>query len=134
MTALDDFFRRLAQERARLNWDVQVPLAGRHLHIPFAFRNGAWNLVKPWRFSGQEKRALSAAMHVAVEGDLIHRHGKDEDGEKKPIVVSSFEEPVHAKDLETRVGDVLHEYSVDTAAAREVSLFACKVEKLAHRA
>src|SRR5438132_9480661 len=52
---------------------------------------------------------------------------------KKLIVVSSFEEPVHAKDLETQVGDVLHEYSVETVAAREVSLFACKVEKLAHR-
>ena len=72
-------------------------------------------------------------MHLAVEGDLIHRHGKDEDGEKKLIVVSSFEEPVHANDLETRVADVLHEYSVETVAAREVSLFAGKVEKLTHR-
>jgi len=131
VTALDGFFRRLAQEgRARLNWDVEVPLVGRHLHIPFAFRNGAWNLVKPWRFSGQEKRALSAAMHLAVEGDLIHRHGKDEDGEKKLIVVSSFEEPVHAKDLEGRVAEVLHEYSVDMVAPGQVSLFTSRVEKL----
>ncbi len=132
ITELDNRFQRLAQDgRARLNWDVPVPLVGRHLHIPFAFRNGAWNLVKPWRFSGQEKRAVSAAVHLAVEGDLIHRHGKDEDGEKKLIVVSSFEDPVHAKDLEGRVAGILHEYSVDMVAPRQVGVFVAKVEKLA---
>jgi hypothetical protein len=62
---------------------------------------------------------------------LIHRHGKDEDGEKKLIVVSSFEEPVHAKDLEGRVAGILHEYTVEMVASAQVSVFASKVEKLA---
>ena len=38
----------------------------------------ALNLVKPQWFSPEEKKATATAMKLAVEGDLLARHGTDE--------------------------------------------------------
>ena len=90
--ALEKLFRRLEKEgRAKLDWSLQVPVCGLHLQVPYAYKNGVWNLVKPYRFSSQESQAMGAAIRLAIEGDLLQRHGTDELGEKKLIVIPSFE-------------------------------------------
>jgi hypothetical protein len=70
-------------------------------------------------------------MHLAALGNLLRRHGRDDDGDKKLIVVYSFEESAPAEKLQSRVAEVLHEYSVVTVPAREVGEFVANVEKLA---
>jgi hypothetical protein len=72
-------------------------------------------------------------MRPALAGDLSHRHGTAADGEKKLMVVSSFEEPAVGAKLEGRVAKVLHEYGVQMVAEREVSAFLVHVAKVAHR-
>ena len=70
LPALDDLFHRLEQAgRAQLNLDVTVPIVGRHLRVPYAYRNGAVNLVKPQLFPEPEDRAIGTAMRLAIEGD-----------------------------------------------------------------
>ena len=58
---------------------VEVPVLGRELRVPYAYRNGALNLVKPQPFPESEERAASVAARLALQGDLLYRH-KGEDG------------------------------------------------------
>ena len=130
---LDSFFQRLQQQgRAKLNWDVTVPVVGRPLHVPYAYRNGVWNLVKPQRFSSQESQAVGAAMRLALEGDLLHNHETDDDGKKNLIVVSTFDGNGSASQLQGRVERVLEEYHVKTVPASEIDSFLAEVEQEAH--
>ena len=130
---LGAMFHRLAKQgRARLDWTIQVPLVGRRLYVPYAFRNGIWNLVKPQRFPTQEASAIGAAIRLAVEGDLLHKHDEDQLGPKKLIVVSSFEHGNGSQDLESRVEKLLREYNVETVREADTSEYAAQVDKTAH--
>jgi hypothetical protein len=130
---LDCVFHRLHdQGRARLDWEVSVPMVGRTLRVPYAYRNGEWNLVKPQRFSGTESSAINTAMRLALEGDLLQRHSNDEEGTKRLIVVSLFREDDHTGSLTDRVAELLGEYRVRTVKPAEIAQFAAQVERNAH--
>jgi hypothetical protein len=131
--ALDARFQQLHEQgRAKLNWEVTVPVVGRTLRVPYAYRNGMWNLVKPQRFSCQEGPALGAAMRLAIEGDLLFKHKSIDDGKKQLIVVSSFENDDKVERLRDRVQEVLREYHVATVIETQVNAFLSKVEQEAH--
>jgi hypothetical protein len=109
---LDSVFRRLTdQGRARLDWELNVPVVGRTLRVPYAYRNGAWNLVKPQRFSSSESSAINTAMRLALEGDLLQRHSNDEEGAKQLIVISLFPEEPETHSLTNRVSELLGVHS-----------------------
>jgi len=130
---LDNVFRRLHEEgRARLDWPVNVPILGRTLRVPYAYRNGIWNLIKPQRFSGSESVVTNTAMGLAVEGDLLHKHGGDQDGKKRLIVVSIFADDGLSVAVGSRVRDLLSEYRVGLVREDEVPGFLASVEKEAH--
>lgn len=121
-----------AQGRAVLNVPVIVPILGRTLKIPYSFRNGATNLVKPQVFTNEENPASNAAARLAVEGDLLRRHGQDEGGEKRLIVVPAFERGANQSGLRQRVLDVLREYSVETVMGEAIPQFIERVRQEAH--
>jgi hypothetical protein len=130
---LEKLFRRLEKEgRAKLDWSVQVPVCGLHLQVPYAYKNGVWNLVKPDRFSAQESQAMGAAIRLAIEGGFLQRHGTDDLGEKKLIVIPSFDRATDRRNLEGKVGQLLTEYHVDTVPENAVADFAAEVEETAH--
>jgi len=52
---------------------VKVPIEGRSLHVPYAYRNGAMNLMLPQLFSCQQAPAVRTAVQLAVAGDLLQR-------------------------------------------------------------
>jgi hypothetical protein len=130
---LDSLFRRLEQEgRARGEWEIVVPKLGRPITVPYAYRNGAWNLVKPYAFSSQEDPALRSAERLAIEGDLLARFGADEGGAKQLVVVTSFGPEAVSARLESRVRDVLNLYHVKTVTEGEIQQFAAQVDHEAH--
>jgi hypothetical protein len=130
---LDQVFRRLQEQgRARLDWSLQVPLLGRTLRVPYAYRNGAWKLVKPQRFSEHENVATNTAMGLAVEGDLLQRHGCDEDGQKQLIVVSLVADQGPSSCVINRVADLLSEYGIGFVRPQELPGFISRVEQEAH--
>lgn len=130
---LDEVFRRLHEQgRARLNWPVKVPILGRALRVPYAYRNGLWNLVKPQRFSGSETFVTNTAMGLAVEGDLLQKHGVDQDGKKRLIVVSVFADDGLSANVGNRVADLLSEYRVELVRQNELPKFLASVEREAH--
>lgn len=133
MPVLDARFKLLHEQgRAKLNWEVTVPVVGRTLRVPYAYRNGVWNLVKPQRFSYQEGPALGAAMRLAIEGDLLFKHGSEHNGKKQLIVVSSFENNQVTEGLQNRVREVLREYNVKTVVDTQLNAFLSKVDQEAH--
>lgn len=132
---LDDVFQRLHQEgRAQLNLSVDVPVLGRSLRIPYAYQNGVLNLVRPQRFSKKENVAMESAMRLAMEGDLLQRHGQNGGSEKKLVVVSLFAHDGGEQPVAGRVGQLLHEYHVANVQENEIGHFVSQVEQEAHSA
>jgi hypothetical protein len=127
---LDAVFHELhAQGRAKLDWPVTVPVVRRPLRVPYAYRNSAWNLVKPFRFSSQEGLALAAAMRLAIEGDLLQKHQTQDDEKMKLIVVASFEQHGLSDELQDRVDNVLGEYKVRTVRDAQIEPFLSEVRQ-----
>ena len=130
---LDAVFQELEHEgRAALNVPVKIPLLGKRVRIPYAYRNGAVHLVKPERFPPVEGQATDAAMKLAIEGDLLERYGRDADGEKRLVVVSTFAGETPNPDVRERVVRVLKEYHVKTVLPSDLAAFVEEVRRKAH--
>ena len=133
ISKLDSVFQDLERQgRARLNWNINIPVLGRPLHVPYAYRNGVWNLVKHYHFSTQEGTALRAAERLAIEGDLLFKNPTDENEQTKLVVVSSFEKDEDTSDIRGRVENVLRIYNVKTVSDTQVNSFLAEVKKEAH--
>src|SRR5262249_32235922 len=129
--ALEQVFQSLVlQGLAEKDVEVPVPVLGKRLQVPYAYRNGTLNLVKAQRFSAEVAAATKTAMQLAVEGDLIDRHGEDEQGKKRLVVVASFSEgKTVKKDVRERVLQLLSEYPVKTVPPEEVQAYAEEVRR-----
>ncbi len=119
------------QGRAQLNLRITVPVFGRSLTVPYAYSNGRLNLVKPQRFSQQESASLNSAGLLALEGNLVKRHGTAEGTDARLIIVSSFEDDQNLG-LVKRVTDVLGDFEVENITKDQVDAFLDRVRKEAH--
>lgn len=127
--ALSAIFRRPSlQGRVLFDQRVSVPVLERPLRVPYAFLNGAMNLVKPQSFLAEERSATSVAMRLAVEGDLLARH-QIGDQQHKLIVIPSYQTDDTASQLRRRVEGVLGEYRVRVVNDDELDSFAAEVER-----
>ena len=131
---LDDLFHRLERAgRAQLNLTLNVPVLERPLRVPYAYRNGDLNLVKPHKFSAQEGEAMKAAVSLAVQGDLLQRHlPYQEDRKHHLTVVPSFETSGDGQWARTHVCRVLEEYQVKVVPEDRIPAFVANVEQEAH--
>jgi len=126
---LQSLFSRLSSEgRAELNYHAKLPVFGQEFTVPFAYRNGVLNLVKPQRFS---HRAPQQALNLAIRGDLIHKHGLEDAPNPNLVVVSRFDIPCDPEFI-SHVDRVLEEYSVKHIRQSEVSEFAERIDVEAH--
>lgn len=128
---LGEVFYRLQQERKI--WHpgmITVPIYKRQLEIPYAYKNGVINLVKPHVFAA-DKRAETQAAKLAVNGQLIEKHLID--GEKhKLIVVSTQESATQAKEITDHVEPMFRDLGVRLIRPQQADAFAIEVEKSAH--
>lgn len=128
---LSEVFHRL--ERSHLMWKpgkVTVPVLNRKLEIPYAYRNGVVNLVKPHVFP-TTKRAESKAESLALNGDLIRRYPID--GEQRQLIVVSTQETAEqAREVNEHVAPLFKEYGVRLIRPDNVDEFAAEVEQSAH--
>jgi hypothetical protein len=118
--------------RARRDVRTIVPVLGKELKFPYAYRNGTLNLIKPQQFASDGNVATASAMKLAVEGDLIARHGRDEQGEKQLVVVARFAGEPESGHNRTRVLDILSEYGVRAVPPEQVAEFTRQVLREAH--
>lgn len=73
------------------NITVDLPEIERSIEVPYAYRNGAYNLIKPVNFEAAtfDQAFVKAATH-AVEGQALRKHATPEQGPMKLIVVGEF--------------------------------------------
>lgn len=128
---LAEVFRQL--EQARKIWrpgTIKVPVYKHKLDIPYAYRNGVVNLVKPKVFSATKRMENEAAV-LAINGDLIQRHFIDRE-QQKLIVISTQETTEQASEINKHVEPLFKEYSVRLIRPNDVDAFALEVEESAH--
>ena len=97
--------------------------------MPYAYRNGEWNLVVPKLFPSEEGRAIGAAQQLAIDGDLLRRHSDNGDGRKQLVVVSKFEAAdSNTVETENRIQRLFQEYSIKSVRESNIEDFAAEVE------
>ncbi|MCH8251021.1 MAG: DUF3037 domain-containing protein [Planctomycetes bacterium] len=125
------FLRSTLKGRVVLNPTVEVPVVGYHLKVPYAFRNGVLNLVKPQRFAGDERQAAEIAGKLALHGDLLQRH-PDPGEPRKLIVVTAYQSAERVTRLRRRVDDILADYHVRVVHEDQIEALYEEVERTAH--
>ncbi|MCR4317874.1 MAG: DUF3037 domain-containing protein [Planctomycetes bacterium] len=117
---LDECFQELsAQHRAKLRHPVVVPKLEITIEVPYAYKNGKWNYVKPQKFQRSDP-----AMRLAVEGDLLRKYADN----ANLIVIPSFED----SQIKSSVLYLFKEYNVETVLEDEIDDFIARVKKEAH--
>ncbi len=130
--SLNTTFEKLhAEGRAQLDIRVTVPVMERTIDVPYAYQNGTWNLIKPHHFSERRRSAVDAAIRLAMEGDLLRRHGTTQDEPAQLIVVSAFEDET-SPDLMERVTNLFDEYDVKNVPSNGIDAFIAGVMLEAH--
>lgn len=130
--ALHETFLRLRDEgKAEIKKRITVPVVGRELAIPFAYRNGRPNFVMPRVFPSIERVAVNMAMHLAIEADLIQRHGIDDCRDARFIVVSAFEDS-DGLAITDKVHGLFEDYKVTHIAENLIDEFLEEVIRDAH--
>ena len=128
---LSEVFYRL-QEANRI-WKpgvITVPVYKRKLDIPYAYKNGIVNLVKPQVFPPNKNAERQAAM-LAINGDLIKRYPIE--GERHQLIVVSTQETAEqAREVDEHVEPLFKEYGVRLIRPQGAEEFAVEVEQSAH--
>ncbi len=128
---LGEVFYRLSAEHKIWNpGRVVVPVRKRRLEIPYAYQNGAVNLVKPLAFP-IGKRGETQAANFAIDGDLIQRHPIDGKSHRL-IIVSTQEDDALAREVTDHVEPLFREYNVRLVRPAQAEDFAREVETQAH--
>ena len=124
------FYRLQQEKRIWKPGTITVPVYKRKLDIPYAFKNGAVNLVKPHVFPAT-KRAETQAAELALNGDLIRKHPID--GERHQLIVVSTQETTEqSREINDHVEPLFKEYGVRLVRPQDVDAFANEVEESAH--
>ncbi len=128
---LSEVFYKLQQERKI--WrpgQITVPVFKSKLDIPYAYKNGVVNLIKPQVFSAT-KQAETQAAKLAVNGDLIQREPID--GEcHKLIIVSTQETQEQTKEIDEHIEPLFKAFGVRLIRPADADAFANEVEQNAH--
>ncbi|NLE36475.1 MAG: DUF3037 domain-containing protein [Pirellulaceae bacterium] len=128
---LGEVFYRLQQENKI--WQpgtITVPVYKRKLEIPYAYRNGVVNLVKPHVFAAT-RHAETQAATLTVNGQLIAKHLID--GERHTLIVVSTQENANqAKEIDDHVAPMFRDLGVRLVRPHDADAFANEVEASAH--
>jgi len=90
---------------------VPVPALHRELRVPFAYRNGRFNLIQPESFQRSSPTdVINVACRHAVEGHSLYKHPHPDYGELQLVVVAEF--PQNEQNETRTVRDILQENDV----------------------
>ncbi|MFZ5890015.1 MAG: DUF3037 domain-containing protein [Myxococcota bacterium] len=125
------FERKLMGVPLRRDLTVEIPEIG-SMEVPYAYQNGALNLIKPEAFPVDAGSAGDRASDLAVKGHLIHKHSIAIGSPQKLIVVGGFDESI-ADDVKRRIAYVLQEHDARLVREDELEDFAEEVRREAHQ-
>lgn len=108
--------------RVKFNQRIEVPIINKEIKIPYMYRNGFVNLVKPQVFSivsGQE-----TALSLATKGRLIMRESS---GLERRLIVIPYIEGRSTK-FAKQIREVLNDSKIRTYRKNELAKLASEVE------
>ena len=74
----------------RRNVEIEVPIYRTKESIPYAYKNGRLNLIKPIEFPATRRAVIDKAARNAIEGKSIYERPHAKHGDLKLVVVGSF--------------------------------------------
>jgi hypothetical protein len=80
------------------------------LEVPYAYQNGAYNLIEPVRLNGDAANALAQASERAVKGQWLWQYSKQQGSLKQLIVVGDFSSTEGS--FRSAVSQMMREHSV----------------------
>ena len=129
---LDRTFREPRfKNRILFDQRVEIPVLDRTIDVPYAYRNGALNLIKPQRFPKPESNATEVAMRLAAEGNLLARY-EAEDGTSRQLIVVSVADHQQASEREKKIQRILKEFRTKFVPHSQIDDFVRKVQREAH--
>lgn len=126
------FDRQLAGVPLFRDIEIEIPELGR-FRAPYAYQNGALNLIRPEGFPIDEAAATSKANDLAVKGHLIHKQSSAGGKKQKLIVVGGFD-PEASEQLKRRIDFVLREHDARLVREERLGEFVEEVRREAHDA
>lgn len=107
---------------------VTVPKMGTLIDIPYTYRNGMTNLIKPQEFSTDP---LKTGAYLATEGRFIQENHSN--GHMKLIVVSRLGHKVYkSQDIRQPINEVFKDHGVELIWEDQVDTFIERVANEAH--
>jgi len=110
------------------DYEVQIPELGTW-KVPYAYRNGALNLIRPEAFS--ESSADVKGNDLAVKGHIIQRHSDAMGTPQKLIVVGGFD-PSAPESLKRRIEFILQECDARLVREEKLDEFVEEIRREAH--
>ena len=124
------FEEKLAGVPLQHDLTVEIPELGT-MEVPYAYQNGALNLIRPEAFPIDPGSAGDRASDLAVKGHLIHKHSVAAGHPQKLIVIGGFEESIE-EDVKRRIAYVLQEHDARLVPEDQLDDFAEEVRREAH--
>jgi hypothetical protein len=135
-TRIDEIFQRPSlKDRIVVKPQVTVPITDRRFPVPYAYQNGAFNLVRPEVFVADENNALGKAEKLMAEAAMIQRHTERTDNPQRVIVIPEVLDADPVRDttgLEAKIEAMFREFAIRVVKPEELDAFAQEVEREAH--
>lgn len=117
--------------RIRYNQKVVIPVVRREIKIPYAFQNGALNLITPQKFN-MDSQGFQKALSLACEGDLLQKHQSIDGYQYKFIIIPVVDTTLGHDVSEEQIENVFKHYSIRIVKPAQLPSFIKEVEEIAH--
>jgi hypothetical protein len=114
----------------RENVEVELPKF-KPLVFPFAYKNGALNLILPEAFPLEAGDAEKKASELAVKGHILHKRLSPEGDLQKLVVIGAFHENI-SEDVRDRIGYIFEQQDSRLVQAEQMEEFTEEVRQQAH--
>lgn len=126
---LDHTFRDRLKDRMHFDLSVEVPFANRTIQIPYAYRNGVNNLIRPQAFG---PNAADTGLRLAAEGELLQKYPEENAEPRKLILLPKIERVTAPALLRSSLTELFNRFDIRTVWEDQLERFEAEVEKEAH--
>jgi hypothetical protein len=116
--------------RVETDVSIEIPILGKVLEVPYSFKNGTVNYLKPYIFQENESHAFNAASRLTIQGDLLRRHLGPQKVGRRLIVLPQYPESLNG--LSKTINSIFKDYEIRVVNSNEISTFIDEIDQQAH--
>lgn len=120
---LDKIFKNKLKDRMSFDLSINVPFANRTLHIPYAYRNGVRNFIKPYAFG---PNGMDTGLKLAAEGELIQKN-PDNGEDRNLIILPKLQNVQNSKVFRSSLSQLFYKFDIRTIWDDQIDSFADEV-------